>query len=547
MGSWKVAQQLPGPFLLLLLLLLRAALGLCAVAPPAREELHAAGSGPSSSRYDLGLDEAAEEARCSSSLADLGCERASAGGGCSPEETWASLIEDAGDAEEGVFLLQARVAAQQLQVGTSPPDGLLAGQEALQQAEPVAKREHSDSGSFLAVRPEAGGGGQRRRPALLQSWVANCTMGVDCGVKLLGNHSLASWLPGWCCKFRWSPQMFRSDQYMVSAAPLDEWFMLLASLGALSILDVTVFQAAAGCTRMHLLSFAIWSGGGVAYNVYFTMRYGERHGIEWSAGYMSDLATSVDSVFVVLLILRVHRTPRAFEQRALLCAALGSLLSRVPLLVASPLLPRAAIWVRAVFGVVLMFGGLQAATEDTEGDPAKMLGVVILKRLLGSRFVEEYDPKGQLFIRAGDVNGKVCMTLLFYVALCLQAVDVCFAVDRLGMAGAQSPNQYIVYCSAAWAVFAKRALCVIAMDLLDYFELLKYGVYIIVLFVGVKLALSPVQRLDSGIMCVIVLTVLGVSVIASMVVRMCRLQCGRPPRRLIGATGVVGAQVHDAN
>merc|ERR1719373_1039133 len=64
-------------------------------------------------------------------------------------------------------------------------------------------------------------------------------------------------------------------------------------------------------------------------------------------------------------------------------------------------------------------------------------------------------------------------------------------------------------------MFGLRAMFFVLKDLVDYFELLKYGLCIILVFIGGELILSPFIHLDTATVLVVISSVFVVTLTAS--------------------------------
>lgn len=113
-------------------------------------------------------------------------------------------------------------------------------------------------------------------------------------------------------------------------------------------------------------------------------------------------------------------------------------------------------------------------------------------------------------------GGKTQVTLLFVVVACLECTDVIFALDSVGAKVAQIPQQYIAFSSSVLAMFGLRAMFFIIRDLLDAFALLKYGLCIILVFIGTELMLADYISLSASTVCLILLSVLTACIAGSI-------------------------------
>merc|ERR1712222_207749 len=106
-----------------------------------------------------------------------------------------------------------------------------------------------------------------------------------------------------------------------------------------------------------------------------------------------------------------------------------------------------------------------------------------------------------------DSEGRLQATLLLFVVLCLECTDVVFAVDSVSAKVAQIPDMFIAYSSSVMATFGLRALFFVVRDLIEYCEFLKYGICIILIFIGIELLLSDVLSVSTTTACLFIFSV----------------------------------------
>lgn len=341
----------------------------------------------------------------------------------------------------------------------------------------------------------------------------------------------------------------KPEQYLTNLASMDEWALLYGSVTVLCLLDFFVLQRFTGSVRNNLLVLGFWVLAGLAYNAYFAARYGAIAGLDWLTGFLLEWMLSIDNLFVFHLIFKVYRTPEHLMHKALFFGIAGGVLFRIGIFIALGTLLRIIHWVRIVFGVVLIYSGIQAVSDDGgEEDVSNTYAVKALNWLLGPRLMKSYDQEGRLFPQGPD--GKRCVSLLFFIIVCLELTDVLFAVDSVSAKVAQLQNQYTAYSSSVMAIFGLRAMFFVVKDLVEYFDMLKYGICIILVFIGVEMIASPVLHLESATVCIVIASVFVVSLTASTAKRLV-LDRSRTPAdragREMASSGWGGAKAYEAS
>merc|ERR1719336_2911314 len=119
--------------------------------------------------------------------------------------------------------------------------------------------------------------------------------------------------------------------------------------------------------------------------------------------------------------------------------------------------------------------------------------------------------------RAQGSKTQLRATMLFLVVCCLEISDLLFAVDSVSAIVAQVNDLFLAYSAAVFAMLGLRATFFIIDVLAKVFSLLKYGVATVLVFIGVKLCLSKVFHIPPGIVCVVLVSSIASSMIASVV------------------------------
>lgn len=223
----------------------------------------------------------------------------------------------------------------------------------------------------------------------------------------------------------------------------------------------------------------------------------------------------MDNLFVFHLVFKLYATPKAQVHKALFVGIVGAVAFRMIGFMMLASLLHYIYYARFLFGIFLIYSGIQAANEDDdEADPENLKVVQWLKWCLGERLLQQYDSKADsIFVWE---NGKLCVTLLFPVIMCLEFTDILFAFDSVTAKVAQIQGFYIVYSSSIIAIFGLRAMFFVIEDLVDCFSSLKYGLCIILVFIGIELMIADYVNLPPQVVCIVILSVFVVCVATSM-------------------------------
>lgn len=297
-----------------------------------------------------------------------------------------------------------------------------------------------------------------------------------------------------------------------------DWFTLLAAVAALVLVDFFVVRRIAPSALNHVLIVLFWIAVGAVYMFIVMAQKGTEQGITWLSGYLLEWMLSIDNLFVFHLIFKLYSTPLKLMHKALFLGIIGAVLFRMVFFLALNAVLSALVWLRIILGLFLIYSGIQTAREDSdeEADPSDTFAVKLLKRCLGNRLTAAYDPNGDVFVVDAS-TGKVYVTLLFLVVCCCEITDVIFAVDSVSAKVAQIPDPYLCYSSSVLAMFGLRAMFFIVRDLVEYFEMLKYGLCLILVFIGLELVLANQLHLPSSSILVVIASTFAVCIAGSAI------------------------------
>ncbi|HTQ98285.1 MAG TPA: hypothetical protein VMH89_15845, partial [Candidatus Acidoferrum sp.] len=129
--------------------------------------------------------------------------------------------------------------------------------------------------------------------------------------------------------------------------------------------------------------------------------------------------------------------------------------------------------------------------------------------------VSDKNANGHFFFRE---NGTLFATSLFVVLLVIETTDVVFAVDSIPAIFGITRDAFIVYTSNVFAILGLRALYFLLSDLLKYLRYLGYGLALVLIFIGVKMAAEPWLHVSVLISLSVVGVILGAATLISLIV-----------------------------
>jgi tellurite resistance protein TerC len=238
----------------------------------------------------------------------------------------------------------------------------------------------------------------------------------------------------------------------------------------------------------------------------------DQKALEFLTGYVIEKSLSVDNVFVFLLIFTAFQVPAEYQRRVLIYGVIGAIIMRAIMIIAGAYVVREFSWVLYIFGAFLLITGIRMmVAADKEPDVEKNWLLRLARRHLR---VTDGLRGEKFFVRE---NGLLFVTPLFLVLLLVEASDLVFAVDSIPAIFAVTTDPFIVFTANIFAIMGLRALYFLLADMADRFHLLKYGLALVLSFIGVKLTIAPFYHIPIELSLGIVVTTLTLSVLASLI------------------------------
>ena len=234
-----------------------------------------------------------------------------------------------------------------------------------------------------------------------------------------------------------------------------------------------VWAALALLFCLGLYEYAVWDFGATT---------GKQIGVEFLTGYVVEWSLSLDNMFVFLLVFRYFGTPARLQHRILFYGVMGALIFRGVFVVLGAELLQYG-WIVILFGVFLILTGIKMMfSVERQIEPEQSFIVRGLRRLLP---VATDSESPQFFLRR---NGKLYATPILLVLAFIEATDIVFAVDSVPAIFAITREPLVVYTSNVFAILGLRAMYFLLAGALARFHLLRYGLALILIFVGLKMS-----------------------------------------------------------
>lgn len=270
--------------------------------------------------------------------------------------------------------------------------------------------------------------------------------------------------------------------------PLWAWIVFYVLVLLMLVVDLKMF----GRKGQHevnvkeaLQMTAVWIGVSLVFCASIYLFYPiEPHekAMEFLAGYLIEKSLSMDNLFVFLMLFSFFGIERKYQHEVLFWGIFGALVLRSVFIFAGAAMVERFEWVLGLFGLFLLYTGGKMFTHDEnqQGNPSNNFIVRLFKRF--------FPVTDQLHGEKFFFERKA--TPLFIALLVIETTDVAFAVDSIPAVFSVSRDPFIVLTSNIFAILGLRALYFALAAVSRYFTYLKYGLGIILIFVGIKMLLA---------------------------------------------------------
>jgi len=301
------------------------------------------------------------------------------------------------------------------------------------------------------------------------------------------------------------------------------WGAFIAFVLVMLVLDLFVF----GGKKAHKVSVkeaALWSLAWFSMALIFNAglwwylngtvgaEVADKKALEFFTGYLIEKSLSVDNVFVFLLIFAAFHVKPEYQRRVLIYGVLGAIVLRAIMILAGAWVVREFNWVLYFFGAFLVITGIRMLvmaekTPDLEKNP-------VLKFARKHLRISDGDHGEKFSVMK---NGVRYFTPLFLVLILIEVTDLVFAVDSIPAIFAITTDPFIVFTSNIFAIMGLRALYFLLADVADRFHLLKYGLAMVLTFIGAKMLIMPWYHVPVEASLAVVFVLIGSSVVASLI------------------------------
>ncbi|WP_041294113.1 TerC family protein [Ignavibacterium album] len=294
------------------------------------------------------------------------------------------------------------------------------------------------------------------------------------------------------------------------------WFIFSVIIAIMLMIDLYVTDHRR--EKISLKASLIWSGiwiiTALLFNVflYFYLENGHQKAIEFLTGYIIEKSLSVDNLFVFLMIFSVMNVKAEHQPHILKWGILGAIFFRIVFILAGVALINIFHPIIYIFGALLLYAAYKMAFGgDEKIDVENNWLIKIFVKYF--KLKTDYDGR-KFFVKE---NGKTYITTMFLTLLLIESSDIVFAVDSIPAIIAITHDTFIIISSNIFAILGLRALYFALAGLVDLFRYLKYGVALLLFYVGIKMLISDYYKIPTEISLVIIVTILTISILLSLI------------------------------
>jgi tellurite resistance protein TerC len=237
--------------------------------------------------------------------------------------------------------------------------------------------------------------------------------------------------------------------------------------------------------------------------------------LEYVTGYLIEKSLAVDNVFIWLMLFSFFAIPLELQKRVLVLGVLGAIVMRTVMIFAGVWLIAQFHWLLYVFGAFLLVTGIKMWWfADEKPDLANNPVINWIKRHM--KVTNEL--QGEHFFVMREESGTMVryVTPLFLVLVLVELSDLIFAVDSIPAIFAITTDPFIVLTSNVFAILGLRAMYFLLADMADRFSLLKYGLALVLMFIGVKMLLIDLYKIPVTFSLGVVAAIIATSIVLSL-------------------------------
>ena len=300
---------------------------------------------------------------------------------------------------------------------------------------------------------------------------------------------------------------------MYHETSLAVWIGFVAFILILLLLDLGIFHKKSHTVgfKESILWSGVWIALAMAFNVVILYWRGQDDFMLFLTGYVIEKSLSVDNLFVFLLIFGYFKIPNEYQHKVLFYGILGALIMRAIFIWAGIAIIEKFHWVIYIFGAFLVLSGIKMLRPQSDDHDLEKSWVIMWTKKIFPTTPHFHGDK--FFVRQ---NGVLMITPLFITLIFVEFSDLVFAIDSIPAIIGITNDPFLVFTSNVFAILGLRSLYFALKGFADIFHYLKYGLAVILMFIGVKMLISKIYHVPVPLTMLVIFGVLMISVFASL-------------------------------
>jgi len=294
------------------------------------------------------------------------------------------------------------------------------------------------------------------------------------------------------------------------------WFFF--SIIAIAIIIIDLYLTDHSRSKSGIKKSLIWSSIWIATAllfcvfIYFYLENGHIKAVEFLTGYLIEYSLSVDNLFVFLMIFTVMGVPNDAQPHILKWGILSAIIFRIIFILLGVGLINLFHPIIYFFGALLIYAAFKMIRNKEDKIDYENNWII---RFMKKHFnIYTHFDRQKFFFKK---DGQVFATSLFLTLLLIESSDIIFAVDSIPAIISITKDPFIIITSNIFAILGLRSLYFALSGLVDLFHYLKYGVGLILFFVGIKMLISEVFIIPTPISLGVIIILLAGSIILSLI------------------------------
>ncbi len=209
---------------------------------------------------------------------------------------------------------------------------------------------------------------------------------------------------------------------------------------------------------------------------------------QFVAGWLTEYSLSIDNLFVFVIIMARFAVPKPIQQTVLLLGIIIALVLRGAFILLGAGLVENFSWIFYIFGAWLIWTAVQQLREEDDDEQQDSALIRLLRRRV--KITNDFDG---MKLKT-NVEGTRHFTPLLIVLIAIGTTDLLFALDSIPAIFGITQSAFIVFTANVFALMGLRQLYFLLGGLLEKLVYLKYGIALILAFIGVKLVLHALHE-----------------------------------------------------